>query len=223
MKRYLIPILIILVLTSGLLWGCGQETSPPPTKPDKPIYTEEKVIAILQEHLEGHYEGHGWWATPLFPVHKWSASYAGDKVWLVKAYNIDDSYMGTWSVKGLFQFEDGLSNEINPYDEAAKAPKYISPPLPESLSYKSSFGYFTKNRETLIMAAQQHIANMSYQEAKEENIEQTWEAIRIYYPIDWKIAYTDTTWILTGIECRVYVDAYTGQIDVRYAFTDPSW
>jgi len=64
---------------------------------------------------------------------------------------------------------------------------------------------------------------MSYQKAKEEGIQQTWEAIRIYYPIDWKIAYTHTAWRLTGIECRAWVDAYTGYIDVHYAFTDPSW
>ena len=32
-----------------------------------------------------------------------------------------------------------------------------------------------------------------------------------------------TAWRLTGIECRAWVDAYTGYIDVHYAFTDPSW
>ena len=218
MKRYLIPILIILVLAPAGLVGCAQEAAP--TKPDKPLYTEEKVITILQEHLVGD-----WWATPVFPCHKWTASYAGDRLWLVKAYNVDESYMGTWSVKELSisELEKGLSNKIEPYDEAAKAPKYLRPPLPQSLSFKSRTGYFPPNRETLIMAVQQHIANMSYQEAKEKGIQDTWEAIRIYYPIDWVITYTDTTWILTGIECRAYVDAHTGQIDAHYTFTTPSW
>jgi len=218
MKQYFIQILIVLVLISGLVMGCAQEVAP--TRPDKPVYTEEETIGILKKHLEGD-----WWATPIFPVDMWTASYAGDSLWLVKAYNVDESYMGTWSVKELSisELEEGLSNEIKPYDEAAGAPKNLMPPLPKSLSFKSRTGYFVPNRETLIMAVQQHIASMTYQEAKEEGIQDTWEAIRSYYPIDWKITYTDTTWVLTGIECRAYVDAHSGQIDAHYAFTDPSW
>jgi len=216
--------MVVLALAPVLLVSCAQTVAP--TKPDKPVYEEERVIAILQEHLEGHYAGY-WWATPIFPIHKWSASYAGDKIWLVKAYNIDESYMGTWSVKelSLSELEEGLGNKIEPYDEAAKAPKYIMTPLPESLSFRFSYsrGFFSRNRETLIRAIQEHIANMSYQEAKDKMLEQTWEAIRVYYPIDWRISYTDTTWILTGIDCEAYVDAYTGQIDVHYASTIPSW
>lgn len=219
MKRYLIPLLIIFVLAPVLV-SCSQGTDPFSNLPDKPVYTEQEVIILLQEFLEGDR-----WATPIFPIEKWSASYAGDRVWLVEAYNIDESYMGTWSVKERSSHDimEGLSNEIKPYDEAAESPKNLMPPLPQSLSSQGASGYFPPNRKTLIMAVQQHIANMSYKEAETEGTQNTWEAIRTHYPIDWRIEYTDTIWILTGIECRAYVFAYTGQIDAFYAFTDPSW
>lgn len=51
MKQYLIPILAILVLTSGLAVSCGQSREPIPLDKDKPSWTEKQVIDYLYEHL----------------------------------------------------------------------------------------------------------------------------------------------------------------------------
>lgn len=206
MKRYFMLILIMLMVAAVSI-TCTQESAP--TKSDIPVYGEERVITILSEQLQGD-----WWATPIYPVENWSASYSSDHWWLVRAYNVDDSYMGTWSV-------NELSKVTKPYDKAAENPTYLRPPLPDWV--QTPTGYLPPSKETLIMTVEQHIANLSYQEAKEKNLQDTWQAIRMYYPIEWEITYTDTTWILTGIECRAEFNGYTREIDCYYVFTTPSW
>ncbi len=53
MKRYLIPIMVVLVLASGLVVGCGQEVKPTPTiQPDVPTMTQDEVCALVYSYLE---------------------------------------------------------------------------------------------------------------------------------------------------------------------------
>lgn len=53
MKRYFIPILVILVLASGLVVGCGQEVrSTPVIQPDVPTRTQDEVCALVYDYLE---------------------------------------------------------------------------------------------------------------------------------------------------------------------------
>ena len=52
-KRYLIPILVILVLGSGLVISCGQEASPTSTtQTDTPTLGSDEVCALVYDYLE---------------------------------------------------------------------------------------------------------------------------------------------------------------------------
>lgn len=53
MKRYLIPVLVLLVLASGLLIGCGQGARPIPTPTiDLPSLRSDEVCALVYNYLE---------------------------------------------------------------------------------------------------------------------------------------------------------------------------
>lgn len=53
MKRYLIPILVILALASGLVVSCGQANrSTPTTQTDTPLLDSSEVCALVYNHLE---------------------------------------------------------------------------------------------------------------------------------------------------------------------------
>lgn len=51
MKRYLIPILMILMLAMGL-GGCSTATEPTKTQPDTPILGSDEVCALVYNYLE---------------------------------------------------------------------------------------------------------------------------------------------------------------------------
>ena len=56
MKRYLIPILVILMLASGLVVGCGQEVRPTPTiQPDVPTISAMEVCQYVNQALPNNY------------------------------------------------------------------------------------------------------------------------------------------------------------------------
>jgi len=56
MKRYLIPILVMLVLASGLIVGCGQEVRPTPTiQPDVPTISALEVCQYVNQALPNEY------------------------------------------------------------------------------------------------------------------------------------------------------------------------
>ena len=53
MKRYLIPILVVLVLASGLVIGCEQEARRTPTiQTDTPTLHKDEVCALVYDYLE---------------------------------------------------------------------------------------------------------------------------------------------------------------------------
>jgi hypothetical protein len=107
----------ILLLASGLTIGCGQSLHQETTR-DKhsPILKADNVKQSLENYFMKPYRSDpNCWAYPIFPTEKWSAYYKTDEdVWLVRVYNTDSSYAGTWAVPDV-------SGEIKPYDEVAKA------------------------------------------------------------------------------------------------------
>lgn len=53
MKRYLIPIVAMLVLASGLPVGCGQQATPAPTSTlDLPSLRSDEVCALVYNYFE---------------------------------------------------------------------------------------------------------------------------------------------------------------------------
>ena len=53
MRRYLIPVMAILALASGLLIGCGAEAGrTPTTQTDTPMLQSDEVCALVYNYLE---------------------------------------------------------------------------------------------------------------------------------------------------------------------------
>lgn len=219
MKRYLIPIIMaILVLTSGIVVGCAK--SEPIIFPDKPRQTEKQMTYALYDYFFAEFDFY--WARPLFLVDDlWSAYYKGEGMWLVKAYDIDRSYAGTWLVPEAAHYGKDY-DRVEPFDNDAKAiasgGRRIGkmPPIPPFL--RSSNRY----REDMIMAVQQYIASMSRKQAEDAFITEIWQALRTHYPLDWHIAYNDSHWILVAdyyeYRVSVFIIPSTGEMTVSGGF-----
>lgn len=171
------------------------------------------------------------WAYPRFAdvKDKWSASYKGEGTWLVKSYDIDGSYAGAWAVpektcrmigyekKRLDDFQ-----EIKPFDEVAKSvvsrQKTIGkpPPLPTFAVRSQDFG------KSMIQAAQLYIANMVYKEADENGFMEVQKAIRTFTPLDWRISYDSSTWVVATAyyedKVVVWIDPRTNKITAYRMF-----
>ena len=93
MKRYLIPVLVLLMLASGLVVGCGQEAKPTPTPTiDLPSLRSDEVCALVYNYLESR-------ATPMN---------VRQRMWLLNDLNAAKPYSravyqdnGKWQVRGL--------------------------------------------------------------------------------------------------------------------------
>lgn len=128
MKRYLIPILVILALASGLVVGCGQNPKPT-TKADNPTLGSEEVRALVYNYLEAR----GSAMTLLAPrlrlleflnkaVPYFTASYQGNGKWQVSAVGNDGvgrigNFSGGWG--GLWNVYEN-SGVIEPANDKAR-------------------------------------------------------------------------------------------------------
>lgn len=218
MKRYLTLILAgSMVLTLVGIVGCARDE--PITLPGKPSRSEEQMTYALYEYFNDYFDFDRYWAQPHFFTYydEWSASYDGAGMWLVKAYDIDGSYAGAWLVPEAVYY-GGDYGRVEPCDDEAKliasGARRIAemPPRPPFLRLSNS------PREDMIRVVQQYIASMSRKEVEEAFVTEVQQAIRSYYPLDWRITYTDSLWIARVIyyECEViaYIVPSTGQIKV---------
>jgi len=222
MKRYLIPILIIVVLAPGVLVACGQDNKPAPL-PDKPRRSEKQMTYALYDYFFEEVGFNTYWARPLFlPDEQWTASYNGEGNWVVKAYDIDGSYAGAWLVPEAAHYGEDY-DRVEPYDDEAKliasGARRIAkmPPLPNFAKYPDAVD--PHNPDTsMIQRVQAYIANMSRSEAEDAFITDIWQAVRNHYPLEWYISYNDSMWFVVAdyyeYRVKVYVDPYTGQITV---------
>lgn len=226
MRRYLIPILAILVLAPAVLTSCSQESEPIPF-PDTPRRSEQQMTYALYDYFFEEFGFNTYWARPLFlPDEQWAASYNGEGNWVVKAYDIDGSYAGAWLVPEAAHYGEDYER-VEPFDSEAtlisSRTRRIAemPPRPDFLRMSNS------PKEDMIMVAQQHIARMSRKQAEDEFITEIWQAVKNLYPLEWHIVYNDSLWWLVAdyyeYRVRVYIDPSTGQITVSGGFAPSNY
>lgn len=185
----------ILLLGSVMLQGCSQNSQEMATNTpdgDSPSLDEEEAIGVLNEYFLEPYESNPYcWAYPIFPTSRWSATYRYQEgIWLVKAYNTDGSYAGTWVIPDI----DG---EIEPYDERAITLSLenngiaVAPPLPGFTKYPYAIDPDDPDK-CMIAAVETRIVNMTPQEVAEfHSFSVIQQLIRTHYPLDWHISFTE--------------------------------
>jgi len=111
MKRYLIPVLVLLVLASGLVVGCGQEAKPTPTPTkDLPSLRSDEVCALVYNYLDSraspmNVRQRMWLLNDLSAAKPYfQAVYQGNGKWQVWGLGrvTQSNYLdfGTWSYAG---------------------------------------------------------------------------------------------------------------------------
>lgn len=212
--KYLSIILMAFIVTCMFSFACTNDERT--TLPDKPYYDEERMVVALYEYFNHHFGFDLFWAHPWFPLYgKWTASYYEDKSWLVKAYDVDYSYAGTWLVPESVCYT-GNYEEVQPFDREAElvdsGAKGIAemPPRPPFLRLSNS------PREDMIQAVALYIARMSKEQAAEALLLEMQRKIQSYYPLEWNIQYEHSMWRLVSycFEYKIFatVDPYTGRI-----------
>jgi len=130
MKRYLIPILMILMLAMGL-GGCSTATEPTKTQPDTPILGSDEACALVYNYLQGKATAmtHFVLRQQLLGVLDTTrpyfvANYKGNGKWQVSAVGIDldQTFSHTGGLWNLYE----VSGAIEPAnDQATKLLSYI--------------------------------------------------------------------------------------------------
>ncbi len=111
MKRYLIPVLVLLVLASGLVIGCGQQAQPTPTPTiDTPSLRSDEVCALVYNYLDSratpmNVRQRMWLLNDLSAAKTYfRAVYQGNRKWQVSALGriTQSNYLdfGSWSYNG---------------------------------------------------------------------------------------------------------------------------
>lgn len=217
MKRciFFSSIFLALLFSLVVLASCGSNTA---TVTNYPYYDEEDATGkLLKYFMQPYYSDPYCWAYPIFLTDTWSAYYnQAEDVWLVKAYNTDDSYAGTWLVTDVI-------GRIQPYDGVAKSlssEKYgiaIQPPLPPLAKWPNAVDPGSPDK-CMIKAVQRYIADMTPQEVAEyPSFPEIQRLIRTGYPLDWHITYT-SEWRLFAeyyeYSVIAYIDCNTDEIYV---------
>jgi len=204
------------LLASLLVTGCAKNKSI--LLPDYPGHSEKEMTYALYNYFFKEFGFDSYWARPFFPVEdRWTASYKGGSIWVVKAYDIDSSYAGAWLVPEAAYY--GVDyDKVEPYDSEAEAiasrAKQIAnmPARPPFLRLSNS------PKEDMIMLVQQYIAMMSAKEAENAFIVDIQRAVKTHYPLEWHIVYNESTWWLVAdyyeYRVRVYIDPSTGKMTV---------
>ena len=128
MKRYLIPILMILMLAMGL-GGCSTATEPTKTQPDTSVLGSDEACALVYNYLQGKATAmtHFTLRQQLLGVLDTTrpyfvANYKGNGKWQVSAVGIDQAFSYTGGVWNLYE----TSRAIEPAnDQASKLLIYI--------------------------------------------------------------------------------------------------